>query len=162
MDKTLIEIVMPENKRMKELLGELWAGKLSMVDFDKECAYWFISCDDLAPKLLPTRPKELLEYDSWTLTEKKNASDKFWRQESVYNYLEQKQGVIERNRGMRDKLIEFKAYIPKGDTPTLRKFDSYIYQYNHFFNNLSEVDRNKIHWEFKPEYQEVPENWQDR
>src|SRR3990167_1599735 len=109
MDTTLINNALPEAIQKKNtLLKGLYSGEISMSEFDKECAYWFISCDDITPKPLPTRPKELLEYDSWTSTEKKNTSDKFWRQESVYAYISQKQSILERNKSMLHKLIEFK------------------------------------------------------
>ena len=142
MDKALIETALPNNNRMKEYLDNLWLGRWDMSEFNKEGAYWLISCDDLAPKLLPTRPKELREHDSWTSTEKKNTSDKFWRQHNIYNYLEQKQMVLGRNKGMLAKLVEFRGYIPEGDTITLSKFDYYIMMYK--------------------QEKEYPENWQDR
>src|SRR3990167_5656547 len=105
MDTTLINNALPEAIQKKNtLLKGLFSGEISMSEFDKECAYWFISSDDLAPKPLPTRPKELREYDSWTSTEKKNTSDKFWWQESVYAYINQKQSIIDKNKGMLDKL----------------------------------------------------------
>lgn len=143
MDKDIIVKTLPEALQKKNtLLKGLFSGEISMKEFDKECAYWFISCEDFEPKLLPTRPKELLEYDSFTVTEKKNTSDKFWRQGSIYNYLEQKKTILDRNKGMLDKLIEFKSYIPDGDITTLAKFDRYIMLYKQ-----------------EKEYQE---NWQDR
>lgn len=145
MDKTLIETTLPESKRMKDYLNNSWRGIWTMAEWDKECAYWFIACDDLKPLLLPTRPQEILEYDKLSPQEKKNTSDRFWRQERVYNYLEQKQHVLDRNRGMFAKLIEFKNYIPEGDITTRAKFDDYIRMYKEFFNPT-------------PEYKE---NWQD-
>ena len=136
--KDLIPQSIPDNERMKALLEIRDTG-----EFDKECAYWFIICTDLAPLQLPTRPQEMLDYDRLSDYEKKNTSDKFWRQPKVFNYINQKQSVIERNRGMKDKLKEFKECIPEGDTPIRDKFDRYIAMY-------------------APEQQEYPENWQDR
>ena len=124
MDKELLQTLLPDNERMKGLL-EL----KDAVEFNKECAYWFIICTDLAPLELPTRPQEMLDYDRLSDYEKKNATDKFWRQPKVFGYINQKQSVIERNRGMLEKLKEFKEYIPEGDTTTRDKFDRYIAMY---------------------------------
>lgn len=147
MDDTLINKALPEAIQKKNtLLKGLFSGELSIRDFDKESAYWLISCDNLTPLPLPTRPPELLEYDTWSPQEKKNTSEKFWRQERVFAYMNQKQSVLDRNKGMLDKLIEFKTYIPDGDIPTLAKYDRFIALYREFFNP-------------SPLY---PENWQDK
>jgi len=130
MDKTLIDNSIPEAIQKKDtLLKGLFTGEISMAEFDKECAYWLINSKDLSPLPLPTRPRELQEYDTWTSTEKKNTSDKFWRQDAVYKYVNQKQFVIDRNKSMLSTLKEFKEYIPKEDTITRNKYDLYINMY---------------------------------
>jgi len=130
---TIIKAV-PPNTRFSKLIHQLWAkeatgNKNAMQEFNKECAYWLILHEDLSPLLLPTRPYKMSEYDVMTTKEKKNVPNSFWRQDDIKQYLEQKSRVEDRNRGMLDKLREFKKYIPEGDTITLAKYKAMIYEY---------------------------------
>ena len=130
MDKDIIVKTLPEALQKKNtLLKGLFSGEISMAEFNKECAHWFISCNDFAPLLLPTRPGELLEYDSWSSQEKKNTSDKFWRQNNISKYLNQKQYVISRNRSMLGMLKTFKEYLSQEDPITRAKYDNAINEY---------------------------------
>lgn len=144
-----VKIDLPHNNRMKEYLDKLWSKAWTMSEFNKECAYWLITCEGLRPLALPTRPQELKEYDTWSPAEKKNTADKFWRQESIYSYLNQKQFVKDRNRGILSTLKEFKEYIPKEDTITREKYDSYIESYDMSGDIINDFDSGNIERGFK-------------
>jgi hypothetical protein len=132
--KVISEIIEIKNS----LLTKLEHKEITMAEFNKDCAYWLIKCPKLNPLSLPTRPQEMLEYDTWTPTEKKNTSEKFWREPRVFAYLEQKQSIINKNKGMLYKLKEFKEYLPIEDTSTRAKYDEVINEYDYMPDDVKQ------------------------
>jgi len=124
-----IKTILPNNERMKALLKELNCGGLTMAEFEKECAYWLISCEGLKPKLLPTKPQKMMDYEQMVGVDKIKVPMSFWRKGDIYSYLETYQHIKNRNKGILDKLKEFKEHIPKQDTLTRSKYDIVITQF---------------------------------
>lgn len=48
----IIKDALPNSQRSKNLLNELYEGKITMAEFDKECAYWFITTRRFAPSII--------------------------------------------------------------------------------------------------------------
>jgi len=158
MDKKIILDALPPNERYRTLLNKLSSKEISLdAEFDTECAYWLIVCDDLYPWTLPLRPQKLLNYDGMFIEKRKKVTSDFWRQDIIYNYLEKKQTVLNRNRELYQKLIEFKQYIPKEDIVTRSKYDFYISKYIDFFNYMPDVGKQKWQWHDKKLPQDVQE-----
>lgn len=83
----------------------------------------------MPPLSLPLRIEKMKLYDNMSENERDNVPATFWRQKEVFTYLEQYHSIKERNKGMLEKLIEFKSYIPKEDITTIAKFDTLINEY---------------------------------
>lgn len=134
-----------ESEIGKKLLTELREKKITMPEFDKECAYWYIRYHDkLHPLPVPNiRPQDLIEYDRMEPHDKKSLPEKFWRQTEVYNYLEAKQGVIENNKSTLNSLKRFKEYIPIEDKLTRDKYDNLISEYEGWCNKPVPEDLQK-------------------
>ena len=85
----------------KNLYYRLVKKKITFEEFEKECAYFAMSCgfNELVPHPYPTRPQELIYYDNCTFGEKKvlNEKVKFWEQPQIKNYLNAKFAVRFRN-----------------------------------------------------------------
>lgn len=115
-----------DNLRMKEYINNLKTNVWTMAEFDKECSYWFISCQDLYPLKYPEKPSELKEYATFTTKEKSQVTSAFWNQGSVRQYNDQCSRVEGHNKGIVDKLKEFKSYIPEQDITTISKYNTAI------------------------------------
>ena len=116
-----------ENVKGRELLRQLANKEITMDEFNKECAYWLISCaKEIQPRMLPTRPRELIEYDNLDIKERSKIGVEFWKQPRIKEYLDEIQMVKAYNKGLLDKLREFKEYIPEEDFVTRKKYDEVI------------------------------------
>ena len=127
--KDIIKTVLPEAEKMKNLLKDLYTSKITMDEFNKECAYWLISCDNLSPSIMPTRPYKLQEYDRMSDNDKYKVPYSFWRRPQIFNYIDQCNNVKGRNEDMLIKLTEFREHIPEQDLTTRSKYDVVISEF---------------------------------
>ena len=127
--KDILKTVLPEAEKMKNLLKDLWTGKITIDEFNTETAYWLISCGSLSPLLPPTRPYKLQEYDRMSYTDKNKVPYSFWRIPQIFNYIHQEGDIKGRNEGMLAKLIEYRDYIPEQDEMTRSKYTVLINEY---------------------------------
>ncbi len=108
-------------KAGKNLLIDLMAHKITMEEFDHEVACLALSCgfDELSPQPLPTRPRELHEYDMLSIKEKEELqkNSNFWNQPVIASYLIQRTAVINRNISNKSWLEElFRRFERLNDT----------------------------------------------
>ncbi len=120
--KDILKTVLPEAEKIKNLLKDLYTSKITMDEFNKECAYWLISCDSLSPLMMPTRPYKLQEYNRMSDNDKYKVPHSFWRRPQIFKYIDQGNAVKGRNQGMLAKLIEYREYIPEQDEMTRSKY----------------------------------------
>lgn len=103
----------------KKLIYQKQQGAITQQELEFECAHWALPHTKRSiPKPLPTPPEEYIDFRRETPYEQRKGSDKFYAQEFICNYLDQKEKVLTHNRSDLFHLYKFEAILREGGDNT--------------------------------------------
>ena len=106
-----------------KLLGDRRNERITMEEFDRECAYWYLDCfDTIQTKPEPTAPADYLDFMRLPFERRNKMAESFYQDPKIKNYLEVKEKIKNENQCNILRLKEFKEYIPKEDVVSNQKF----------------------------------------
>ena len=113
-----------------KLLSELREGKLTMAEFQKECAYWYLNTfETFSPKPDPSTPTEYMDYKQMPFEKRIKVSSEFFKSEPIKSYLEFRDKVRAENFSHKESLKEFMVHIPKEDVESREKYRVKFYDF---------------------------------
>ena len=100
----------------KGFLNQLKAG-LSMLDFQKECAYWLLKyIEELRWRPSPSKPEAIVIYEQRVSEDPKySLPNAFWQQDYIRTYCKSKNEIFCENKSNWWWLLFLKKYILPGD-----------------------------------------------
>ncbi len=127
--ETIQKIIDPRlPQKFKNLIFDLQNKKITMQEFDYQCALWALeSLDDYRVHPLPTRPFELDEYyRKKSQNPSYKISEGFWQQFHIREYLDNINTIRNLNSANLFWLKRFLSYIPDSDLLSKTKFQEKI------------------------------------
>lgn len=140
-------VLIPNNLKLSQtsltLLTRLRSKELTIEQFLRECAYWAIKegFDEIQPLHYPTPPNTQAFYDYQALPpfRKVKVEQTFFdKYPEILEYYRQCFWVKHRNKTHLDWLKEIQTYILEDDTLTLQKIDDRIFEFDAWFDGLTE------------------------
>ena len=132
--ETYIEINTELPKIGRALLERLWIKKLTMPEFDKECAYWMVSfLEEHHKHPEPSAPEEIINYRRRkALDLEYKLSNEFWNSPNIADYIKQCRHVFAMNKSNFDWLCYIKQHIPKEDIINHSKIQNILNEYKSY------------------------------
>uniref|UniRef100_A0A6H1ZWD6 Uncharacterized protein n=1 Tax=viral metagenome TaxID=1070528 RepID=A0A6H1ZWD6_9ZZZZ len=113
------------------LLYKIRDKKITMADFDRECAYWALAyLNEYKFTPYPTKPTQIVEYQNRKRYDVKfRVEDKFWQQDEIKPYMASFKIARGRNISNGSWLEFMKNSIPAEDTPNQEKIQELLLEY---------------------------------
>lgn len=110
------------------LIRQLRTKELTLDEFLIQCAYWGVkTLGDLYFRSLPTRPLEVVEYESLSYSKKSRLTKEYYEDNpGVMRYYEDKDRILRSNKDNLWRLQAYKEHIPESDVKSHGKLDKII------------------------------------
>lgn len=116
----------------KELLSRLRAGRITMDDFNKECAFWMMGdISSMFYKEIMDKPDIIRNYEAERSRDPKyEVAASFWQRDDVRDYMFCSRKVMAENYANWHWLLFMRRWMPKEDTINCAKIARAITSYH--------------------------------
>ena len=110
------------------LLKQLKTKEITLKEFLTQCAYWGVkTLDDIYFKSLPSKPREVVEYEQLPWAERKRLTWEYYSDHpEVMGYYDEEERVMRMNKTNLMRMKEYKEHIPESDVKAHEKLDKRI------------------------------------